>query len=474
MEMLNYRRLFLLLALIATLVLVACRPAADLGSNASAASETRAPAAAAVGKATEPAATGESATPAPVATRPVSDGQFPNPSEVEESLATIPTPPPDAIVPTPASFRLEEMTDRGPADAAVTIVEFSDYQCPYCLRYFDETYRQIIDNYVEAGYVRYVFKDFPLEQLHPQAKEAAEAARCAGDQNAYWAMHDQLFGAQESWAGQEDPTPIFVGLAQDLGLDDGALQECLDSGRYTQAVAADLAEGQALGVTGTPTFFINGYPLVGARAYEIFQLAFGLADAGRLSDAFAQAPTPTPIPIGEIPTEGAPSKGDQDAPVLMIEYSDYQCPYCSRYVQETLPLIEENYIQTGKVRYVFKDFPLSFHAQANLAAQAARCAGDQGDYWGMHDLLFANQQDWANDGAAQTFSGYAGQLGLDTSRFDSCLASGVYADAIKNETQEGLSVGVSGTPAFFVNGQFISGAQPYQAFQQAIEAALNN
>jgi protein-disulfide isomerase len=321
--------------------------------------------------------------------------------------------------------------------------------------------------------VRYVFKDFPLEQLHPQAKEAAEAAHCAGEQGAYWAMHDQLFDSQESWGGQEDPTPIFVGLARDLGLDDGALQECLDSGRFTQTVAADLAEGRALGVTGTPTFFINGYPLVGARAYEIFQLAFGLADAGRLSDAFAQAPTPTPIPVGEIPTEGSPSKGDADAPVLMIEYSDYQCPYCSRYVQETLPLIEENYIQTGKVRYVFKDFPLSFHAQASLAAQAARCAGDQGDYWGMHDLLFANQQDWANDRAAQIFSDYADQLGLDTGQFDSCLSSGSYEDEVNSEIQEGLSVGVSGTPAFFVNGQFISGAQPYQAFQQAIEAALS-
>jgi protein-disulfide isomerase len=473
MEMLNNRRLFLLLALIGTLLFVACRPAADLEPNTPGASETQAPVPADSEQSTEPAPTEERATSVPVPTRPAAGGDFPNSPEVLESLATIPTPPPDAIVPTPANLRPEEMTVRGPADASVTIVEFSDYQCPYCLRYFDETYRQIIDNYVEAGYVRYEFKDFPLEQLHPQAQEAAEAARCAGEQGAYWAMHDQLFDSQESWAGQEDPTPIFVGLARDLGLDDGAVQECLDSGRFTQTVGADLAEGRALGVTGTPTFFINGYPLVGARAYEIFQLAFGLADAGRLSDAFAQAPTPTPIPIGEIPTEGAPSKGDGDAPVLMIEYSDYQCPYCSRYVQETLPLIEENYIQTGKVRYVFKDFPLSFHAQANLAAQAARCAGDQGDYWGMHDLLFANQQDWANESAAQVFSSYADQLGLDAGQFDSCLSSGTYEDKINNEIQEGLSVGVSGTPAFFVNGQFISGAQPYQAFQQAIEAALN-
>lgn len=462
----NNSHRILLLALIAMLAFTACRPAAELESTIAAAADQ--------GEPIEPAATMEASTPLPAPTRsPAADGGFPNSPEVEASLATIPTPLPDAIVPTPASFQTEEVTVRGPADSAITIIEFSDYQCPYCRRYVDETYHQIIENYVETGFIRYVFKDFPLEQLHPQAMEAAEAARCAGDQDSYWAMHDQLFASQDTWAGQADATAIFVGLGQDLGLDADALQTCLDSGRHSEAVAANLAEGQALGVTGTPTFFINGYPLVGARAYDVFQLALGLADANRLADAFARAPTPTPIPAGEIPTAGSPSKGVEDAPVLIIEYSDYQCPYCSRYTLETLPQIEQDYIETGKVRYVFKDFPLSFHAQANLAAQAARCAGDQDSYWGMHDLLFADQGEWANENAAQVFSTLADRLGLDVSQFDACLESGAYEDAIQSDFEEGMSVGVSGTPAFFVNGQFISGAQPYEVFQQAIEAALN-
>ena len=464
----NNRRLILLLALVATLLFAACRPAAELDPITPVGSESPVPAAAGEEPSARPTAVAGANTAPPTA-----GGRFPNSPEVEERLATVPTPPPGAIVPTPAGFQPEEMTARGSADAAITIVEFSDYQCPFCLRYVDETYHQIIENYVEAGHVRYVFKDFPLEQLHPQAAEAAEAARCAGEQDAYWAMHDQIFASQDVWAGQADPTPLFVDLGRDLGLDAGALQDCLDSDRHTEAVAANLAEGRALGVTGTPTFFINGYPLVGARPYDQFQLALGLADAGRLSDAFARAPTPTPIPAGEIPTAGSPSKGDPDAPVLIIEYSDYQCPYCSRYTLETLPQIEQNYIQTGKVRYVFKDFPLSFHAQAGLAAQAARCAGDQGDYWGMHDLLFANQQAWGNQSAAQAFSSFADLLGLDVNQFNACLENGTHEQAVNNDLREGSSVGVSGTPAFFVNGQFISGAQPYQVFQQAIEAALN-
>lgn len=391
----------------------------------------------------------------------------------DDLIAQVPTPPPGALVPTPASFGLEPAAAQGSADAPITVVEFSDYQCPFCLRYVDDAYPQIIQNYVESGRVRYIFADFPLQQLHPQAVQAAEAARCAGDQDAYWEMHDRLFAAQDSWSGQSDPIPAFVELGEEVGLDTDALRNCLEIGRYQEVVVANLAEGQALGVTGTPTFFINGYPIVGAQPFDLFELAFALAEADRLSDAYAQVPTPTPMPADQIPTTGSPVLGSVDARVVMIEYSDYQCPYCSRYKQETFPRIKEAYIDTGLMRYVFKDFPLSFHAQAHSAAQAARCAGDQGDYWGMHDLLFRNQAGWSRAAALQAFQEYAGQLGLDVPGLTSCLQEEVYAAAVDRDLQEGLSLGVSGTPAFFVGGRFISGAQPYEVFQQAIESALN-
>ncbi len=391
---------------------------------------------------------------------------------VEELMARIPTPAPDAIIPTPAGLQAEQQTTRGSADAPITIVEFSDYQCPYCQRYVDETYQRIIDDFVATGRVRYVFKDFPLEGLHPQASQAAEAARCAGEQDAYWEMHDRLFANQAQWGGQEAPLPVFLELGDGLNLDQDALQECLNSGRYQETVQQNLAEGLALGVTGTPTFFINGYPLVGARQYEVFELAFTLAEAGRLSDAYAQPPTPTPMPASEIPTGNAPVMGSADATVMMIEFSDYQCPYCGRYNAQTFTLIKEKYIDTGKIRYVFKDFPLSFHEQATLAAYAARCAGDQGDYWGMHDLLFANQGEWGNAGALDVFQRYAAELDLDANALATCVTSDGYAGAVQSDLQEGMSLGVSGTPAFFVGNRFISGAQPFEVFEQAIEEAL--
>jgi len=425
-----------------------------------------------------PAAVEDTATPLPIAdpaeipASPTATDSEPEPS-AEEIAAQLPTPPSDAIIPTPASFRSEPAAVRGPADAAITIVEFSDYQCPYCLNYINDAYPQIIQNYVESGQVQYIFADFPLQQLHPQAIQAAEAARCAGEQDAYWEMHDQLFAAQNDWAGQPDPAPLFIELGEALDLDTEALQSCLESGRYRSVVLENLAEGQSLGVSGTPTFFINGYPIVGARPYDLFELAFAFAAAGRIGDVYAQAPTPTPLPLDQIPIANSPLPGSPDAPVLIIEYSDYQCPYCGRYIMETFSQIKKDYIDAGQGRYVFKDFPLSFHAQAGIAAQAARCAGDQGDYWGMHDLLFANQEAWANPAAPEVFRQYAQELGLDAIALVSCLESEVHAKAVESDLQEGASVGVTGVPAFFINGHLISGAQPYEAFQQAIEAALS-
>jgi protein-disulfide isomerase len=141
------------------------------------------------------------------------------------------------------------------------------------VRHSQQTYPRIVEEYVDTGIVRYVFKDFPLNSIHPQAAEAAQAARCAGDQDAFVAMHDLLFQRQMQWSGQS-PTDIFVGFAENLDLDPVAFEDCLTSGKYEDAVEADLNQGLQLGVTGTPAFFINGYAVSGAQPYELFQQAF--------------------------------------------------------------------------------------------------------------------------------------------------------------------------------------------------------
>ena len=160
--------------------------------------------------------------------------------------------------------------------------------------------------------------------------------------------------------------------------------------------------------------------------------------------------------------------GDSDAPVTMIEFSDYECPFCGRHFSDTYPQIKKDYVDTGKVKIVFRDFPLSFHPNAQKAAEAAECAGEQGKYYEMHDKLYQNQQ--ALDVAS--LKAYAQQLGLKTADFNKCLDDGKMASEISKDASEGGSYGVQGTPAFFINGKLVSGAQPFAAFKAAIDAEL--
>ena len=134
----------------------------------------------------------------------------------------------------------------------------------------------------------------------------------------------------------------------------------------------------------------------------------------------------------------------------------------------------ETYVQTGQVRYAFRNLPLhSIHPQAQKAAEAAECAGEQGQYWEMHDLLFEGQETWSgNPDAIGTFKEMAGELDLDQSQFDACLDDGEYADRVASDTEEALAVGLSSTPAFLINGVKLSGAQPFVAFQEQIDYFL--
>jgi protein-disulfide isomerase len=154
----------------------------------------------------------------------------------------------DVYVGTDGAVTLGEQT------AKVVMVEFSDYQCPFCGRHATTTFSPIIDEYVKSGKLRYVFRNFPLEQIHPLAEKAAEAAECMGEQGKYWEGHERLFKNQQALDLKELPAHALV-----LGLDVSKFQQCLDSGKFTAKVRGDIAEGTKLGVRGTPTFFF-GYP----------------------------------------------------------------------------------------------------------------------------------------------------------------------------------------------------------------------
>ncbi|VVB81415.1 Thioredoxin [uncultured archaeon] len=209
-------------------------------------------------------------------------------------------------------------------------------------------------------------------------------------------------------------------------------------------------------------------------AYGIFKLekmpsalpASAPAPAVQPEKQPAQQPQ-TPPAKADVSAENDAVKGEANAPVTIIEFSDYQCPFCGR-VEASLKTVEEKYIKTGKVKLVYRDFPLGMHDKAQKAAEASECAHDQGKFWEYHDKMFANQN------ALDIFSlkQYAKDVGLDTDKFDKCLDSGEKASEIAKDVADANAAGVTGTPIFFINGVALRGAQPYNAFETAIEAAL--
>lgn len=189
----------------------------------------------------------------------------------------------------------------------------------------------------------------------------------------------------------------------------------------------------------------------------------------------AQPPPEAPV---DVDLGDAPVLGNKNAKVALVEYTDYQCPFCGQFFTNALPQIKKDYVDTGKIKLVVKDFPLTaIHPFAQKASEAANCANDQGKFWEIHDTLFKNQQALTIDDLKK----YAGDLGLNSGTFASCLDSGKFADKVKNSVTEGEKVGVRGTPASFVGrlsgniakqATSISGAQPFEAFKTAIDAAL--
>ena len=174
--------------------------------------------------------------------------------EIKKRLTALTTPPPrppvaekiDAVV------SVGDIKFKGQSNAPVTIVEFSDYQCPFCSRHVTQTLPQLVKNYVDTGKLRYVFRDLPIESIHPQAIKAAEAARCAGDQDKYWEMHDKIF------ANQKELQPAKLReYAKAVGVAEPAFDACMSEGKYAKAVARDVEQANTLGIRGTPTLIVG-------------------------------------------------------------------------------------------------------------------------------------------------------------------------------------------------------------------------
>jgi len=201
----------------------------------------------------------------------------------------------------------------------------------------------------------------------------------------------------------------------------------------------------------------------------------------------APQPTQTPPTPAEktrifVSLDDDPVKGNQNAQVTIVEFSDFQCPFCARFFTQTLPQIQQDYIETGKAKLVYRDFPLdNIHQNAKAASIAAQCANEQEKFWEYHDKLFEGQTQWASldtSDAANTFKQYATELKLNSDNFDSCLDSEKYLSEVNKDYQDGAKYGITGTPGFFIGNDkdgyvMLIGAKPYSEFQQSIDDELS-
>jgi len=397
----------------------------------------------------------------------------------EAILAKAAAAPPPAVrappPPPPAAYQQVALRPddpaRGPSDAPLTVVLFSDFQCPYC-GMVAPTLKQVEEAF--PGKVRLVWKH-SLVPGHQFARPAALLAEAAREQGKFWPLHDLLF------AGQKDLSPAALDrMAGQAGVDLGRARAAPAVARAEKRVDADVAEAQALQSTATPTMFLNCLKVEGAVPFEQLRgLAEGelkkaealLAKGAKRGPGFyekacqaaidAQPAAPTLTVRPDDPVRGSPN-----ARVTVAVFSDFQCPYCAR-VKPTLDQVMAAY--GDKVRIVWKHKPLSMHPNAMPAAEAAEAAREQGKFWPMHDKLFAGQQELS----AAAYERWAGELGLDLARFRAALASGKGRARVVEDDALSTGLGVTGTPALFVNGERVpGGAVPFEVLKAVIDRRL--
>jgi protein-disulfide isomerase len=335
-----------------------------------------------------------------------------------------------------------------------------------------------------------------LAELHPTAPSGHAAALCIAEQGAslYWAMHDQLFTHQSEWASLSDNSDYLAGIVEQIGADLDAYQVCLDSGMTVPVIDERVAQARELGFSGTPGFHIvdnrtdEMVEVVGAQPVETFVAAIEAMIAGETPVATAPPDDKPDLPFwategGLTPDPDRPGynlagdayRGSPEADLVVIEISDFQCPFCQRHTLETQPLVDDHYVDSEQVLWVFKHMPLPFHPQALAAATAAECAGDQQAFWEMHDLLFARVDDWAVEAPDPVLVDLAGELGLDEEAFASCVGSRTALERVVHDLYDTSEVFAS-TPTFVVLhdgwASVIDGAQPFEEFAAAFDERL--
>jgi protein-disulfide isomerase len=359
---------------------------------------------------------------------------------------------------------------KGGNDALITMVIFSEFECPFCAK-VNPTLEQLFTDY--PGKIRKVFKHSPLP-FHKNAEPASLAAMCAQEQGKFWEYHDKLFANQKALLPEN-----LTAYAGELGLDAAKFDECFKSNRHAARIKADMELAVKVTARGTPNIFINGRKVQGAKPIEEFKeiiddelkkaealIAKGIAAADVYAETIKNGKVFEPLEekVNEFNLEASAKKGSATAKIQIVEFSDFQCPFCSR-VTEPLNKLKEKY--GDDIVIAFKHFPLDFHKEARPASHGSMCANDQGKFWEYHDKVFANQKALTDADLRK----YAEEVQLDMAKWDECMKAGTHQALIDAEMAEGRRAGVRGTPTIYINGRRFNspGGYTVDAFASVID-----
>ncbi len=364
----------------------------------------------------------------------------------------------------------------GPADALVTVIMFTDLECPYC-----KDAHKTMAALAKANKIRLVFKHAPMP-FHQSAIPASLAAISAGTQNKFWEFVETGFENQADLSGVQ-----LTAIATQLGLNVEAWKKDFGNKDAVSIIENDMVLSRSAGVNATPTMFINGVRVVGLFPDSEYKriiaeqsvLAQKLVDAGvkkedvhwrslsmnyKKQEVIAEPEVGEKVVVKDVPIEGSPSKGavGDNVLVTIVEFSDFQCPLCQKAHAKTKQILAENNTDT---RIVFHHFPLPFHDDADVAAVGAMVAQKYGKFWEYGELLFANQ----NALGFNDLIGYAKKVGISKSRFTKEFKKKTHTERLSAEVELAQKLEVQGTPTYFVNGIMVLGLPSDGSFETLIE-----
>lgn len=356
----------------------------------------------------------------------------------------------------------------GSAKAKVTLIEYASLSCHHCADFHNNVLPTIQKEYIDTGKVRLIFRDFPLNAPALAAAHMAQCAAKQGGDEKYFTALKAMFEKQNDWAFGQDSKPKLMAIAAGLGLEEKALAVCMEDKALETKIVTSRQDGtKKMKVEATPTFFVNGEKAESMRSVEDARKTLNTVLSGKSLDKAAKeaAKKATAIRDSDIVL------GKAKAPVTVLEYANIACPHCGQFHKNVIEALQKDYIDTGKVKFAFRELPMS--PSAFYAYTVAHCKGKK-EFYNMLSLLIDETRSWASTQAfIPPLRAVAEKAGISKEAFYACMESkDIEARILTNSKEAAEALGINHSPTLYINGEKAGKIESVEEIRQAVEAAI--